>query len=212
MPSNLFADISSNNHKISVEEYADDGHLLLAVKATEGVTYTDPDYHTWVARAHWYKLGVVHYHFARPDLEGGPEHEANHFLSVVKHHLGARDYVALDIERPDIRGWERDPAWTNAFDARVQEVTGKHCVLYTPIEQFKEDAEWLYGGNRRLWVPDWSDKHVRAPRGWSILFRQFTDGVVGPEPHSLRGIGRCDVNMMSKQVHSHLLSMSHCPN
>lgn len=44
------------------------------------------------------------------------------------------------------------------------------------------------------------------PPGYSVAFRQFTDGTLGPPPHSLAGVGHCDVNRMSGDIFNHVVS------
>lgn len=204
MSNRYFADISSNNPAFSARGYKDAGHILVAIKATEGDTYVNPRYLQWVIEAHRHGIAVVHYHFGRPDLHAEPGDEAWHFLATVLHHTGPNDYLALDLERPAIGGWTRDPSWSHGFDEYVQVHCRFHMILYASQSDLETSDGWLAGDNRRVWVADWSTDRVVAPKGYVVLLRQYTDGVTGPEPHSFAGIGRCDGDIMSRELHERL--------
>lgn len=196
----LYGDISSNNSQFDAAEYRAAGHVLVAIKATEGTRYVNPDHRAWSIHAAWHHIAIVHYHFARPDLNDGPEAEADHFLSVAGALTGGRDYLCLDLERATPAGWQHDPAWSRAFDAQVQRRSRFHAVLYANRSTLEQSDEWLIGDKRRVWDADWSANPNYAPPGYGVFARQFTDGIVGPEPHALAGIGRCDVNAMSPRT------------
>src|SRR5205807_2121569 len=117
-----------------------------------------------------------------------------------------RDYLVLDLERATPRGWKHDPAWSLSFDDYVQSRSRFHTILYANRSTLELGDNWLVGDNKRVWVADWSTDRDYAPPGYSVAFRQFTDGVLGPEPHSLPGVGRCDVNRMSREIYAHLVS------
>lgn len=203
--SRLFADLSSNNNTFNAEEYRASGHVLVAIKATEGLHYVNPNHRGWSLHAGLVHVGVVHYHFARPDLSDSPEAEADHFLSVALRLAGGRDYLVVDVERAAPQGWSHDPAWSEAFDAYVQAHSRFHTILYANRSTLQASDKWLHGDNRRTWDADWSSTPDYAPPGYTTAFRQFTDGINGPEPHSLPGVGVCDVNRVSVQVFRHLL-------
>src|SRR5262249_14211148 len=49
-------------------------------------------------------------------------------------------------------------------------------------------------GARRLWLAQYSST-PSWQESWSTYWLwQFTDGVYGPQPHSIDGIGPCDIN------------------
>lgn len=203
-PNLLFADISSNNADFDAVAYRADGHLLVAIKATEGLTYVNPKHRSWCLHAGMHHVGVVHYHFGRPDLGNSPGDEAVHFLRTVHGLAGGRDYLVLDCERPAPTGFRADPAWCNAFAQRVSELSRFHVILYASRSLLSESDAWLPANSRRVWEADWSSQPDWAPTGYSVAFRQFTNGVAGPGPHGLAGVGRCDVSWMSLRVFDRL--------
>lgn len=195
----LMADVSNNNGHVDIDAYAHAGHRALALKASEGTSFVDPFHRGNALRAGGHHLSLVHYHFARPDVNDNPVAEARHFWDAVRHLAGPRDYLALDLERATPAGWKHDPAWSREFDAEIRKLSRFNIILYTMRSAFDEAAgggSWFADPPERVWDADWSGGPDRSPSGSRTLIRQFTDGVFGPEPHSATGIGRCDMNVL----------------
>lgn len=201
----LFADLSSNNAEFNAVAYHGAGHRAVAIKATEGVNYVNPLHRGWALRAGLKHLSVIHYHFARPDLNSNPNDEADHFLATALRLAGGRDYLVLDLERGTPQGWAHDPAWSRQFDEYVQAHSRFHTVLYMSQSNLLMSDEWLHGDKRRAWVAAWSTVPPEVPQGYNLFARQFTDGFVGPEPHELTGVGRCDVSYLGKRAFGAIL-------
>lgn len=196
----LFADISSNNNMFDAQRYARAGYRLVAIKATEGDNYVNPDHRSWSLHAGMNHVGVVHYHFARPDVDSNAELEAQHFLRTALPLCGGRDYLALDLERATPEGWDHDPDWSRQFDAYVAQHSRFDLIIYAPLSLLQSSPDLLVGSDRRVWVPDWTQSPPAQVGRYRTFAHQFTDGVHGPGPHRLTGVGRCDVNRMSADV------------
>lgn len=117
------------------------GRIAFAfVKATEGLSFVDPDYaRNWAACA---ELGIVRgaYHFLHPDLSGGAQ--ADFFLAAVT--LRPGDLVMVDVETTKTAtGAEVSPAQVSACVAAFADIirakTGAWPVVYT-------DQSMAYGG------------------------------------------------------------------
>jgi GH25 family lysozyme M1 (1,4-beta-N-acetylmuramidase) len=199
-----FADLSDNNMDYQALTYADAGHLIIALKASEGVDYVNPKHRGWALQSGLEHVAVIHYHFARPDLGNTPEAEAQFFLRVTEGLLGPRDYVVLDLERATPQGWEHDPAWSRDFDQYIREHSHYRTILYASQSTLQGYTGWLFGAPLRSWDAAWGDGPDYAPPGYVCVFRQYTDGTVGPEPHGFAGIGSCDGNRMSKDIYNAL--------
>lgn len=78
----LMADISNNNDSVNINAYAKAGFRAIGIKASEGVSFFDPDHRGWCYAAGGKHLSIFHYHFARPDSGNSPEAEAAHFLAA----------------------------------------------------------------------------------------------------------------------------------
>lgn len=194
------ADISSNNRRFDANTYRNAGHLLVGIKATEGTGYVNPNHRGWCYDAGRHHVGILHYHFARPDLGTDPRAEADHFLAWATPLLGPRDYVVLDIERATRQGWNHDPAWSATFDSHIQDRTRFATILYTFESVLRTSDKWLVGDRKRVWDAAWGAGPGYAPPGYQLALHQFTDGVVGPEPHQVAGVGTCDVSYMGAEL------------
>ena len=96
---------------------------FVIIKATEGLTYVNPD----CDRAYQQglklgkKLGV--YHFAG---KNGASQEAEYFVNNIKGYIG-KALLALDWEGS---GVSRGPAWAKEWLDRVRQLTGVKPVIY----------------------------------------------------------------------------------
>src|ERR1700722_5693356 len=144
MSNPLFADISSNNPTFNAKEYAAAGHVIVAIKASEGTSFADPKHRGWCLAAGMHHLAVIHYHFGRPDRSSGSE-EADFFLEVTKGLLGPRDYVVYDGERASNGEFGLDPAHCRDFDRTIQARTRFHTILYASASQLPKAKDALAG-------------------------------------------------------------------
>lgn len=96
-------------------------------KATEGLTFVDPQFATnWQAiKDHNWVRGA--YQFAR--LNNDPVAEADHFISIVGS-LDPTDMLVLDVETSPITG-EAFLQWNLAWLERVESQTGTTPIVYT---------------------------------------------------------------------------------
>lgn len=109
---------------------------FLFVKASEGLTYVDPDHAAHVAAARKAGVPVGHYHFAHPANDA--VREAQFFVSVAKPQPG--DALALDLEADagQPTNWVRRATYAAAFIVYVNAATHGRCVWYT-------NKSWLTG-------------------------------------------------------------------
>lgn len=181
------ADVSSNNGPgVNLATYSSAGHVAIAIKASEGTGYVNPFHKRWCDEAHWHRLTVVHYHFARPGRgDVGAEVALFHrtYLSAWRN----GDYLALDLEvneGGDVAGYAR--RFLGALAA-----FGHPRILYT-YRSFR--TEHLGGVKAdRWWVADYSPP-LSSEHQWA---KQYTDGAEGPQPHHYAGIGACDGSILN---------------
>ena len=136
------------------------------LKATEGISYTDPPF-----ASRWHTLGARGtlrgaYHFARPDAHGAAA-EADHFLSVVlAAGLKPGDLLVLDHEKPGGSA-SSDAAWARAWCSHVQAKTGIKPVVYTFLS-FAWEGRCDGLGGYPLWIADPSRAagQPRVPSPW----------------------------------------------
>jgi hypothetical protein len=209
MVSPLFADISSNNAYFHAREYREAGHLVVAVKATEGTAYVNPEHRPWCYQAGAERVAVIHYHFARPDLGTPADAEASHFLEVALPLAGGRDFLALDLERATPGGWQHDPAWSHEFDRYIQQHSRFHTILYASRSTLGlSGGPWLDYQPGRVWDADWSYDSDYAPPGMLTVIRQQSGLTAGRPPFELPGVGPCDVDVARGGFWSHIIDKS----
>ena len=169
-----------------------DGIAGVIYKATEGGGYCDDTYvqQQHAAKAVGLKWGA--YHFADGSSTQG---QVDNFLR----------FASPDPDELFCLDWEDNPSGHGRMSLEAAQEwitkveTALHrpgeCVIYsgnTAKEQIDGKNEFF--GSRRLWLcqygssPTWQESWEK-PWLW-----QYTDGVYGPSPHSIEGVGPCDIN------------------
>ncbi len=175
------AGIDLSSFQPSFDWSAEKGRISFAfIKATEGVTITDPDF-----AANWQAakaLGIVRgaYHFAHP--KNGAATEARAFLATVQAHgLQAGDLLALDLETSDALSPARVAEYARNWCADVHHATGHTPIVYTFLA-FAEQGNCAGLGHYPLWIAEPSAPAGRpvVPRPWSTwAFHQYGTARVG---------------------------------
>lgn len=189
--SNTIFDISHLNAKVDLAKAKAAGMLAVFHKATQYVTFRDKDYP--IRRTAAKEAGLLWgaYHFG---AGGDGAAQADYFLEWAK--PDGQTLLVLDFEPDTIKG-QTTMTLPEARDFinQVKEKTGKVPVLYagsylkglfrnsTPDPVLTQCPLWLaqYGSVTHL------------PNGWdNYTFWQYTDGVHGPGPLPVDGVGHCD--------------------
>jgi len=161
---------------------------FILMKTSQDTDFVDDMFKTRYNLAKTYKLPVGPYHFLEAKTASEGVAEAKFFNSLLKKYgYGTGDIIpSCDMEAGATY------AGATAFITEVKKVWGK-AMLYCSASVVPDG--WC--GADALWVaqygPDKPDT-VKYPnaRKWSIW--QSTDGKDGIEPHSLPGLGPCDVD------------------
>jgi GH25 family lysozyme M1 (1,4-beta-N-acetylmuramidase) len=114
-----------NASKTVLAAVASSSNAFVVAKATEGLTFHDPDHDTFVAAARKAKKAIGHYHFAHPAND--PIKEADYFLSKAKAVIG--DVLVLDLEW-DQGSWTQRAEYALRWLAHVKAKTGASPILY----------------------------------------------------------------------------------
>ncbi len=187
-PLNVIIDISHHNSSVNLNKAKEDGIVGVIQKATQGLTNTDPTYNTNRTKARNAELLWGAYHFATGS-DGVAQ--AGHFLSTVGDTAGT--LLVLDLE-PNPTGPSMTLEEARAFVTHVNEKTGRFPGLYSGhyIKQ-------LLGSNTDpilsqcwFWLAQYGPTAVVPPNWPTWTMWQYTDGAIGPAPHQVSGIGRCD--------------------
>ncbi|WP_131787672.1 GH25 family lysozyme [Protofrankia symbiont of Coriaria ruscifolia] len=130
-------DISSWQHpggaQIGWAAVRSSGVTFAIVKATEGMTYTNPYFATDRTRAVQAGLVVGAYHYARPVLPiATATEQADRFLTVTGL-TRSNGHIApiLDLEAHGGLSADQLTTWTRAFMEEIETKTGRTPILYT---------------------------------------------------------------------------------
>ena len=179
-------DFSVDQGTIDWQAVADSRKVVFAVgKATEGLTYTDANFHANhdAAKAAGFPVGAYHFfHFGDDGLA-----QAEHFLATIDGHEGVI-LPMVDVEQGGADGETDVPSMTRnlgAFLARVDaSLRGKRTLIYF------EWAFWVYqlgGYSGFSGHPAWPAAYNSDPTfdmtgtGWSDwTLWQYTDRLIVP--------------------------------
>jgi hypothetical protein len=128
-----------------------------------------------------------------------------HFLGTVIFHHG--DHLVIDLETPGL-SVEQTIGWKSAAFDYLHSHGHPAAPLYTDLAFLQQYGAGLVPPSGNLWIADygrpseslesiWRDVESSLPDGhhWAL---QYTDGVHGPDPHTLPGIGGlCDVSKLA---------------
>lgn len=125
---------------------------FVIIKATEGVTYTNPYYDKWIRQAEDLKKCIGVYHFARPEYNDAVK-EAEFFYKKTKAMYG-KAIPVLDWESRD--AW--NVAWAKKWLDKVYELSGVRPIFYT-YESVENSYNWsgVAKAGYQLWIAKYRD-------------------------------------------------------
>ena len=195
---NVVVDISHFQSNVDFEVVKNDGILGVIHKATQGTTYTDPNYASNRTSATGQELFWGAYHFGTGQDVAT---QVIHFLDIAaanKDTLLVLDWEENTIESQGTMTLDQ----AIEFVERVKAEVGQYPVLYggglikSSIGTNGNDVL----NNCPLWLAQYSSDPT-LPAGWkAYTIWQYTDGVNGPDPHSVSGIGNCDRDVFAGTV------------
>lgn len=188
-PINVVVDLSHHNGDVDLQTAATVGGIAGVIhKATQGLTYTDPFYVTNQGKAQAADLLWGAYHFG---TGGDGVHQAEFFLQQIA--PTEETLLVLDFEN-NPQGPSMTLEEARAFVTHVRQAAGKWPGLYGG-----HYLKGLLGTNKDdvlancwFWLSQYGPTPVVPPNWKTWTMWQYTDGGMGPEPHEVPGIGRCD--------------------
>jgi lysozyme len=141
------------------------------IKATEGATYTDPQFaRNWAAAG---EAGVMRgaYHYFRPGTD--PVKQAENFLRVAR--IGPNDLPAvLDVETSEGLAGDALLRAVRTWLETVERATGKRPIVYTYPDFWNRYAAGS-PGPYPLWIASYGRDQPLVPIGWNDwTFWQYT--------------------------------------
>ena len=188
MVANAVADISHHNGNVNLKKAADSGLIGLIQKATQGESYVDRTFARNRKAALDAGLLFGAYHFG---TGANGVSQAMHFLDTVQ--PDKKTVVALDFE-DNPTGTSMSLEEARAFCVHVHIELKRWPVFYSghTIKRALGTSVDPVLKNCPFWLAQYGPTPVVPPcwRTWTLW--QYTDGGVGPQPHSVPGIGHCD--------------------
>jgi lysozyme len=185
---NVVIDLSHHNQNLDFASIRSSGILGIIHKATQGLNYADPTYqpHKADALANGLLCGAYHFGTGSDGVQ-----QAERFLQVVQ--PDAQTLLVLDFEANG-QGPSMTLEEARAFVTHVHDQTGGWPGLYSGHyikDLLGTDTDSVLA-NCWFWLSQYGPTAVVPPNwpDWSMW--QYTDGAVGPQPHSVPGAGMCD--------------------
>lgn len=185
---NAVVDISHHNGNVNLDKAKQSGILGVIQKATQGQSSVDPTYKSNRTKATKAGLlwGAYHFGTGSDGLK-----QAENFLNVVG--ADPQTLLVLDFE-PNPTGPSMSLEEARAFVTHVKEATGRFPGLYSGhyIKQLLGTGTDPILAGCWFWLAQYGPTAVVPPNWQTWTLWQYTDGAIGPEPHQVPGIGRCD--------------------
>jgi len=186
---NVVIDLSHHNQNLDFLRIRSEGGVLgIIQKATQGIGYVDPTYRPNNAKATDAGLLWGAYHFGTGS--DGVD-QAEHFLYFVN--PDDQTLLVLDFEA-NPQGPSMTLEEARAFVTHVHDVTGRWPGLYSGhyVKELLGTNQDPVLANCWFWLSQYGPTAV-VPTNWEAwTMWQYTDGALGPEPHSVPGAGLCD--------------------
>jgi len=187
----LVVDLSHWDPASSYSQVKDAGIVGCIYKATEGSGYTDPTYvqQQQAAKAVGIKWGA--YHFATAVNTTAQIDNFMKFACPDPDELFCLDWEDYGDNTMSLSAVKE---WISEVERQLDREG--ECVLYsgnTAKEALGNTVD-TFMGDRRLWLCQYGST-PKWQKSWDNYWLwQFTDGISGPTPHSIPGIGPCDIN------------------
>jgi lysozyme len=187
--SNVVIDLSHHNQNLDFPRIRTEGGILgIIQKATQGVGFQDPTYQSNKAMAMENGLLWGAYHFG---TGSDGIHQASYFLDVVQ--PDAVTLLVLDLEA-NPQGPSMTLEEARAFVTHLHGVTGRWPGIYSGhyVKDLLGTNQDPVLANCWFWLSQYGPTAVVPPNWATWTMWQYTDGAVGPDPHSVAGVGLCD--------------------
>jgi lysozyme len=185
---NIVVDISHHNGNPDFQQAAAAGIVGVIHKATQSTGFTDNKYLANRQKALDAGLLWGAYHFG---TGGDGAAQADFFLATVN--PGPDTLIVLDYE-PNTQGATMSLDDSRAFVSEVNAKLGRFPGLYSGNlikEQLGNNPDPILA-QCFFWLAQYGSNAVVPPNWPTWTLWQYTDGNLGPDPHTVPGIGACD--------------------
>lgn len=178
-------DVSHWNNELQIETHIKNKKnniQFLIAKATEGTSFTDNEFDSWMKMCEKYGIIKGAYHYARPDISS-PKGEAEHFVNTVKKYVADPPMLlALDWEGSALQYKTWTTEWAREWLDYVYNATGIKPLIYISESATAPFISYASGKNLfeldyGLWVAKWRGEPDKARiRPWSFwAIHQYTN-------------------------------------
>ena len=168
-------DVSEWQGKINFEEVAESGIDIVYIRVSEGTDYIDPYFRENYenAKENGLKTGFYHYLTARNEKEA--IEEAEFFVANIKA-TEPECKLAMDFESFGDLSVEEINEISKVFLERVQELSGKECIIYSDAYNAREVFDEELARKYAIWVADYFASEPADNGKWSSWVGfQYTD-------------------------------------
>jgi lysozyme len=186
---NSVVDLSHHNGDVDLAMAQAEGSIVGVIhKSTQGLAFTDPMYPVNRQKATDAGLRWGAYHFG---TGSDGVQQAEFFLEQTT--PSDDTLLVLDFEA-NAQGPSMTLEEARAFVTHVKETTGRWPGLYGGhyLKTLLGTNQDIVLANCWFWLSQYGPTAV-VPANWETwTMWQYTDGAMGPTPHDVPGIGRCD--------------------
>jgi len=200
---NAFVDLSHHNLNVDLNIAHKAGLVGLIHKATQHTNFVDDQYGQRIAQARALGLYAGAYHFGT----AAPVQQQVDFFLATLDRLGGRNQLVPCLD------WEDNPDATQGTMSKEQAIqfidlfksaTGVYPMIYGGywmLYQLRDTKDAGSLSQCPLWQAFYSSAFGYLSDIWNTWsFLQYTDGTLGPTPHSFDGIGPVDRDMFNGTI------------
>lgn len=208
----LMADISDYQITYNAQRYARAGRRAIMLKAADANTPNGAEHYPARADAsHALNLIVVHYVIVRFDVS--PLATIDFYLDRIRPHWRKGDRMLIDVE--EYSGHPaKSPGWVETAQLHLAHCRAPRAWGYTN-ESYMQEAGRQLANTAPFWLIAAYDGMLLGPgtpklprfSKTQLAGKQYTDGLLGAQPHVAPGIGSCDDTILTAAGQRELFSL-----
>ncbi|MCO7190649.1 MULTISPECIES: glycoside hydrolase family 25 protein [unclassified Pseudoalteromonas] len=167
----LGIDVSHYQGVVDWQQVAQAGVQFVYIKATDGITYRDPDFYSHFKGAQAAGLKVGAYHFFEPDDD--PIKQVDNFVTTVQG-LGLTLMPMLDVEITSNRSSQQISSGVAKFIAAVEKRIGCQTILYSYGDYWQQNLSDQFA-NQPFWLADYADSPSVPEQAHAWWLWQYSD-------------------------------------
>jgi lysozyme len=167
----LGIDVSHYQGVVDWQQVARAGVRFVYIKATDGITYRDPEFYSHLKGAQAAGLQTGAYHFFEPDDD--PIKQAGNFVTTVQG-LELTLMPMLDVEITSNRSAQLISSGVAKFIAEVEQRTGCQTILYSYGDYWQQNLSAQFS-SQPFWLADYADSPSVSEQAQAWWLWQYSD-------------------------------------